>query len=518
MRHRALQVGFLLALLIGSAVSAATQTGPSVQPKNNPAGYKYAYGPDNEVEDLINTSPSQRTDDQARLVLRIGRGTNTTKLLFKVAGYDKFLQQVENFRQDLQLGSDPSSQGTTTIVSKGVAAQVLSLATQYGAVAQTTSQTTSTFRVNFLGIARLLNGNADQFPYCAVYDYKCESNSAKFLRSISAGISFYTNPSTTPPAGSSGNQSTLQVSSKTVAGWNAKYDFHVKRKDIYSGYAAAYEKGINDSKTNLSASAVAFTLAVNIFNQELANSDLYRDWLAKYTAKLGNDNGDQIKGDMQSALDDLSNIVSNNSKLKGEAQDALSKMSDYFANRDKILGDYLNTVTFSLEYNNNRPISQPTLSTARFILSAHPSSFQLTANAAVQWYDQILQSNVSRLRSAQAAVQFDRQFGKPDSAIMPTVSAGYYFQYMVANALLTLPSSAFAPGTTIPLPGNASELLNTKGAINIGQVKATFRIRNTGINFPIALTFSNRTELIKASDVRGNFGITYDLDSLFVQK
>jgi hypothetical protein len=122
------------------------------------------------------------------------------------------------------------------------------------------------------------------------------------------------------------------------------------------------------------------------------------------------------------------------------------------------------------------------------------------------------------VRDAQAAVQLDRKFGGPNSAVSPTLSAGYYFQYMVANALLSLPSTDFAPGTTIALPGSAAELLNTTGSINLGQVKVTLAIRNTGINFPIALTFSNRTDLIKATDVRGNFGITYDLDSLFTKK
>src|SRR5262249_44075286 len=100
--------------------------------------------------------------------------------------------------------------------------------------------------------------------------------------------------------------------------------------------------------------------------------------------------------------------------------------------------------------------------------------------------------------------------------LSPTLSAGYYYQYMVDNALLTLPSTALAPGTAIPLPGNASELLNTKGSINLGQVKVVFKVRNTGISIPVALTFANRTDLLANSNaVRGNFGSSYNFDSLF---
>jgi hypothetical protein len=153
----------------------------------------------------------------------------------------------------------------------------------------------------------------------------------------------------------------------------------------------------------------------------------------------------------------------------------------------------------------------------KFILSARPKAAQITANATIEWYDHTLKSNVSRLRDAQIALEFDHTFGKTDAQVNPSLSAGYYFQYMVDKALLTLPSTALAPGTSIPLPGNASELLKTKGSIHLGQVKVTFKIRNSGISIPLALTFSNRTDLIKATEVRGNFGLTYNLDSLFAK-
>jgi len=34
------------------------------------------------------------------------------------------------------------------------------------------------------------------------------------------------------------------------------------------------------------------------------------------------------------------------------------------------------------------------------------------------------------------------------------------------------------------------------------------------VSFPISITYSNATELIKEHDVRGSFGITFDLDKL----
>jgi hypothetical protein len=85
---------------------------------------------------------------------------------------------------------------------------------------------------------------------------------------------------------------------------------------------------------------------------------------------------------------------------------------------------------------------------------------------------------------------------------------------MVANGLINLPSTAFAPGTTIALPSNASVLLNTTGPIHIGQGKITLSIKGTNIKIPLAITGASRTDLIKANRVSGNFGISYDFSSL----
>jgi hypothetical protein len=492
--------------------------------------YQYIYGTENKLAALAKQPSSARALDSVEEALDIGDGTNVSKLLFFAAGYKKFLQEVDNARTDKQTGAAPSSQGTTSIVSKGVAAQVLSLATEQGALVRTGSKTTSTFRVNTVGIARLLAG-AEQFPYCAIYDYRCESSTARALRGASAGISFYTIPSSNNSSQASSNAGVLGATTRAVAGWNLRYDFHVRRAP--REMTKNYQKQFSDKYKDAGADGVAFLKAItkitnplvlppsrdNVLVQNEDPNKEYRSWRKEYAEKLQRADAEDFNHILLDALTKLTAIAKKaDPNFQSDADDLLLRMSKYFGNRDALLSDYVNKVTFSVEYDNDRPVNQPTQSTAKFIFSARPEGFQFTANASLQWYDQILHSNVSRIRDAQAALQFDRKFGGSNSEISPTVSAGYYFQYMVDNALLTLPATRFAPGTSIPLPGNASELLNTKGAIHLGQLKVTFSIRNSGINFPIALTYSNRTDLIKGTDVRGNFGITYDLDSLFAKK
>jgi hypothetical protein len=53
-----------------------------------------------------------------------------------------------------------------------------------------------------------------------------------------------------------------------------------------------------------------------------------------------------------------------------------------------------------------------------------------------------------------------------------------------------------------------------RGHIVVAQAKLTIPVKGSGVKVPLSVTASNRTELIKARDVRANVGITFDLDTL----
>jgi hypothetical protein len=89
---------------------------------------------------------------------------------------------------------------------------------------------------------------------------------------------------------------------------------------------------------------------------------------------------------------------------------------------------------------------------------------------------------------------------------------------MADKALIQISPGNLTPGTSIPLPGSATVLLAEKGHIGIVQAKATFSVKGSPVKIPIALTWANRTELIKANEVRGNVGILLDMDSPFLKK
>jgi len=495
----------------------------------NAQKYKYPYGVEAMgvpeavgVDTIMNQSPNNRSADDIKTALSIYDGTNVTKLVFFVSGYKSFLTAIENDRNDVQTGSSPGTSGTTSVVSKGVAAQILSLATEHGALARTDSTTVSTFSGNPTGIARLLKGD-EAFPYCAIYDFSCESGLARILEGGSFHVSFNTTPSnnasttsSTPP---SNNSNILTTSSGQIAGWGARYDFHVRKKP--ADIAKNYGKQFNDTANPATAAGVAYAQSVNTLLHKIPQQQ-QDAWVAKYVAVFLSDatadHGEFTKA-LSQAVSDLADLAQKaDPQFKTTSDLVVTRMSSYFVSRDKLVDDYVHKETFSVSYDDTRPSNQPSQSSAKFILSARVPTFaQVTANGTVEWYDQILKSSVSRIRDAQFALECDHTFGRTDAQLAPSLSAAYYFQYMVDNALLTLPSTALAPGTSIALPGNASELLNTKGPIHLGQVKVTFKIRNSGLSIPLALIFSNRTDLIKGTEVRGNFGITFNLDNLLAK-
>ena len=56
--------------------------------------------------------------------------------------------------------------------------------------------------------------------------------------------------------------------------------------------------------------------------------------------------------------------------------------------------------------------------------------------------------------------------------------------------------------------------MKIKGDMATGQLLFTIPIKGSGFKIPISLTFANRTEFVKEKEVRGNFGFTFDLDSI----
>jgi hypothetical protein len=164
----------------------------------------------------------------------------------------------------------------------------------------------------------------------------------------------------------------------------------------------------------------------------------------------------------------------------------------------------------SVEYVNEHRLEQPSTSSLRFIYSHQPtrSPTLITVNAAMSLLNSLPTGSPSgRLRDVQFSGQLDRRLSEiPQFGHAVLTVAGYY-QWLKDDAIIVA-SNGVAP------PIGFATVPNTKGHIGIFQTKVTFRAGSV-VRIPVSFTWSNRTELIKEKDVRGQVGLTFDFDGLF---
>ena len=518
--RRAARAGALASLMLLSVAAARAQN------------YRYVYGDEQKAAGLASKAPADRTlkscDDAHELT-----GPNVLKLALAARGPQifakKFVQTAENTRQDKQAGSNSSAAGTTSVVSKGAVSQLISLAVESGALTETTSQAVTTLHVNALNAVRVLAGK----NYCAALDSSCESATTRWLSGLSGSVSLNTTSgqSATGAPAPTTNNAILAGSPQQVSSWGVRYDLNphksVTQQQITAtvvaapGEAAAFAAGLAvvPLVRAVTLGQVPHPIAEAPDFQCASGATAYDCWLEYYGGQLN-------KAPDAAAFESVLTAAAKSLVMIGEKgvtdfdnklDTLLTSWATYYGQRDRALDMLVAPVTYSVEYDDNRPQNQPRQSNFKLIVSAKlGKKGQLTFNGSGSWYDDPPeQAAVKRFRDAQAALQVDYPMTASDAALGASFSAGFYYQYQADNALLTIASGDLAPGTSIALPGNASVLLNTKGSIAIGQVGVTFTVPNTSVKIPLSISYANRTDLIKASDVRGHFGITYDLDSLF---
>jgi hypothetical protein len=149
---------------------------------------------------------------------------------------------------------------------------------------------------------------------------------------------------------------------------------------------------------------------------------------------------------------------------------------------------------------------------------AQPGSLAFTGTADI--YNSEPPSSVpsgSHLRDIQAGAEFAwvfSPFGKKTALGnflgSVTTAAAYSYEDQTSPAILTGPALSDFTG----LPSSTTAAYAKRGVIHLGQIRLGF---GTGKNltYPLAFTYSNRTELIAHPTWGLQFGISYNLTSLF---
>jgi len=152
-------------------------------------------------------------------------------------------------------------------------------------------------------------------------------------------------------------------------------------------------------------------------------------------------------------------------------------------------------------------IRPPSLHSARAIYAQGltKTSLDFTANASFSWFGDVRPGMSGSFRDFKAGIAGTFRLRDLAGYGAPALSFAALYMYLHQEPL-GLGLVAF----------NDAEI-NEPGHIGVFQAKLDFPTANNAMRIPLSFTYSNRTELINETDVRGQIGISFNLDALFVE-
>jgi hypothetical protein len=427
------------------------------------------------------------------------------------AAVKSLVVDVEAGRNDKQLGADAKAAGTTSLAVKGGIPQVFSWGVENGAAVASRDGTTLTFRVNPVGLIEALSGEGYITGFTkpgkdGVWRTQDDAVSG-FFRRTSVGFSFDTTRGTDPP--------TFIGSKQQLSAVSFRYQFVNQRDPRHPRYRALWDEFFrNEALDFTDQQTKAFErLQKDTVKGELQNETL-QNWVTATNVAL------KAKRTEATALEDPSieevrAILEEQAALLPvseldkdlELTDAMTKFiaayAPYLAKRKEIMDEVMKGTLVTFEYTNYREPNAPDLSNLRFVYEkGTKGGIDFTANASLTFYNKRpVGPDVQRLRDFDFSGQLDKKLDGVMGLGPAYLSFTGKYQRLTSNAV------AF-DGTILP---------NTKGDIAAGQIKLTIPLKDSGIKIPFSITFANRTELIREREVRGNFGFTFDVDTLFAR-
>src|SRR5438046_3053689 len=175
--------------------------------------------------------------------------------------------------------------------------------------------------------------------------------------------------------------------------------------------------------------------------------------------------------------------------------------------------------SLTFEYDFNRPplvssgsggtspaVTSPDLATGGLVFVSSLFESEYTLNATANFFNDTRPGMRGNLRDFQLAGKWDISIGHvPSFVAKGTLTLSGLFEHLHQKPL----------GIDLLLN---DQKVNQPGNIGVFQVKYSIPMGESGVQIPLSFTTSNRTELIKEKEMRGNIGITFDLDKLFVKK
>ena len=432
-------------------------------------------------------------------------------------------------RLDQQLGATPNASGTTSLLTKAGSAELVSLALDAGVLTRSINGTTATLSMNADQLFRLVTG-AD--PTCIVTTQTCKNNNWFESRvagptTISASMDLAQQSTTTAATSGQASGSTptpvdsvaIPTGAGKLSGISARYEirngFDPRSEQFRSAWAsqvttlAANVKAIGDD-TDAVSSALALHASFVVADDA--------DPFAQTKDLLSSASQDSTGHALVKAFETywsrmLTDEIWRDSKLAAAVSKAMQDRNIYrqawFAALNRAVGTLL-----TVEYDFNRPTNQPVTHDFK-IIYAHDFGLRgmVTVNGAVSFYDALpAGARYGRLHYGQISTEYDRTLSGRDKPLQTQLSLAGYWQYQPNPSILDIPEGTVAPGTNIPLPNGTQEFVGTAGSLWVTQAKLTIK-GSGGINVPIGVSWSNKTDLLQGSRIGAQIGLSYNFSS-----
>jgi hypothetical protein len=405
-----------------------------------------------------------------------------------------FFAAVATEQTKTQNSAAPNASGSTSLVQQPLAAQLLSLAVENGAVLEDVNGTTLTLSSSPYAIVASFTGDT-------AATYAAYGELTRFGVNASFQIIDPGNPASS-------------VQGKQVS--NAGVSLRLT-KDVSSRSVIAQNKFENIYQPLQQAAAVATSaLQAALFSKDpicVAAIKKYRaDAQAAVAAELPSHAGEteaQVAAALKPILatafdDDLAPVLhSLSAHPDAEVAGYLKAQQAYIegdAAFQTAIAGLVTAPAASLIYNYQQPPNETAYHSGgiTYASSLLGKNGDLTINALVSLYSKPnATANQGTLRGGSAAIQFNAIFKRSpfikDAVDQSPISLAFSAQYQRIQ--------------------ENQHVAGKKADLGEGNVKLTIPLAG-GLSVPVSATFANAGQSINQSFVRGNFGLTFDVDKL----
>jgi len=446
----------------------------------------------------------------------------------------RFLRVLEARRTDKQAGSAPGTGGSTSIVGTGISAKILSLAAEYGAPMTTVNKQVATVQGSLDGVPAMLVRQR-LLPYCPTRATSPDCvNHRVFdaLRRVSYSFSFdmsavsqqVAGTASGPPDGTA-QPVTFREIGRSLTGGSVRVALVNSRDATSPAFQAAWLEAVKkeSSATLLGEAAGTLLMALEALIKPMLGDPDYRRWQEETIAALVRANAGELDAVWIDRERTLAAAVERVDPSLLERAAEFSRASDvYRFEQDELVRAVAEKPVLAVEEQYSRPNGQPSTWTTRMMFDkGFGDRWSITANGAVEVYGEEPPAEipgVKRVRDAQVGVALQRDLGKVPLIGAAALSGAYYFQYQNGPAILTVTPGAPIPGLTFTgLPSSAEFVFAEKGNLHVAQLRLVLGLGSSSARVPIAVSYSNRTELVAKRVLRAQFAVSYDFDSLFAR-